>query len=106
MKIKNYFYTSLTLILISLSISNHTFAETTVKCESKNFEYNECYAKSLKKPQLIHQSSHASCILNRTWGFNPKSGYLWVSQGCSGVFADPTGYHGRVKLEVRHKPPN
>ncbi|AZN68923.1 DUF3011 domain-containing protein [Acinetobacter haemolyticus] len=93
MKIKNYFYTSLTLILISLSISNHTFAETTVKCESKNFEYNECYAKSLKKPQLIHQSSHASCILNRTWGFNPKSGYLWVSQGCSGVFADPTGYH-------------
>jgi hypothetical protein len=67
-------------------------AQTTVECISHNYQYNECYAP-LRKPQLIHQQSHASCIVNRTWGFNARTSRIWVSEGCSGVFADPGGYH-------------
>lgn len=67
-------------------------AQTTVECDSHNYQYNECYAP-LEDPQLVHQKSNASCIANRTWGFNPKTSRIWVAKGCSGVFADPGGYH-------------
>lgn len=67
-------------------------AGTTVECVSHNYQYNECYAP-LDSPQLVYQSSQAACIINRTWGYNPATSRIWVSQGCSGVFADPGGYH-------------
>jgi len=63
------------------------------RCHSRNYQYDECWAGVLKQPQLIHQISSSACILNRTWGYNPKSKYIWVGQGCSGVFADVAGYH-------------
>ncbi|OCP01808.1 MULTISPECIES: DUF3011 domain-containing protein [unclassified Ensifer] len=65
----------------------------TVECRSRNFQYDECFAGPLSQPQLIYQISGSPCILNKSWGFNPKSRYLWVAQGCSGVFADVGGYH-------------
>lgn len=68
-------------------------AQATVECHSRDYHYGECFAGPLKKPQLIHQISSSSCILNKTWGYNPKSRYVWVAQGCSGVFADVGGYH-------------
>jgi len=68
-------------------------AQSTVECRSRNYQYDECFAGPLKQPQLIHQVSSSSCILNRTWGYNPNSGYIWVAQGCAGVFADVGGYH-------------
>lgn len=66
--------------------------DATVECMSHNYQYNECYAP-LNAPQLVYQSSHSACIVNRTWGFNPATSRIWVSEGCSGVFADPGGYH-------------
>lgn len=68
-------------------------AEGTVECHSRNYQYGECWAGPLKQPQLIHQISGVACIVNRTWGYNPASKYIWVAQGCSGVFADVSGYH-------------
>jgi hypothetical protein len=67
-------------------------AEVTVECRSINYAYTECQAP-LDEPQLIHQLSSNACIVNRTWGFNPHTRRIWVSDGCSGVFADPGGYH-------------
>src|SRR5690606_3030465 len=60
---------------------------------SRKYKYDECWAGPLTRPQLIHQISSSPCILNRTWGFNPRSRYIWVAQGCAGVFADVGGYH-------------
>lgn len=68
-------------------------AQSTVECLSTHYQYDECFAGPLQKPQLIHQISSSPCILNRTWGYNPRSKYVWVSEGCSGVFADVGGYH-------------
>lgn len=68
-------------------------AQTTVECHSRNHQYDECFAGSLKQPQLVHQISSSACILNRSWGYNTRSGYIWVAQGCAGVFADVSGYH-------------
>lgn len=67
-------------------------AQSTVECHSRNYQYTECQAP-LRSPQLVHQISSSACIINHTWGFNPATRRIWVSQGCSGVFADVGGYH-------------
>ncbi len=68
-------------------------AQSVIECRSTNYQYNECYAGSLSRPQLIHQISSSACILNRSWGFNSRTGYIWVGDGCAGTFADVDGYH-------------
>lgn len=68
-------------------------AAQTVECRSQDYQYNECSARDLSQPQLIHQISSAPCIVNRTWGYNPRTGYIWVGNGCAGTFADVGGYH-------------
>lgn len=68
-------------------------AQSVVECRSIDYQYNECYAGALSRPQLIHQISSSSCILNRSWGFNPKTRDIWVADGCAGTFADANGYH-------------
>lgn len=68
-------------------------AQSTVECHSIHYEYSECWAGPLRAPQLVHQISNSACIVNRSWGYNPRSGYIWVAQGCAGVFADVSAYH-------------
>lgn len=74
-------------------IAMPALAEATVHCKSRHYQYDECWAGPVKRPQLIHQISNSACILNKTWGYNPQSNYIWVAQGCEGVFADVGGYH-------------
>ncbi|KAB2726468.1 DUF3011 domain-containing protein [Brucella anthropi] len=81
------------LALGSSSAVSDARAQSTVECQSRHYQYGECWAGPLSKPQLIHQTSGSPCILNRTWGYNPRSKYIWVAQGCSGIFADVGGYH-------------
>lgn len=76
-----------------LCAANPAQAADTVECHSINYQYTECRAAGLTRPQLVNQTSSRPCIVNRSWGFNPESGYLWVAEGCSGVFADVGGYH-------------
>lgn len=86
-------YATAAFLLATPLLVNEAKAGGTVECHSRNYQYGECWAGPLSKPQLIHQISSSACILNRTWGYNPKSKYVWVAQGCSGVFADVAGYH-------------
>ena len=90
---KKQFLFAATCAFMMYGVSSATQAQFTVECQSRHYQYGECWAGPLKQPQLIHQISSSSCILNRTWGYNPEIGYIWVSQGCSGVFADVSGYH-------------
>ncbi|MFB9948576.1 DUF3011 domain-containing protein [Rhizobium puerariae] len=92
-------YFSIAIVALALGIlgapwiATDARAQSTVECQSRNYQYDECWAGPLSRPQLIHQTSGAACILNRTWGYNPRSKYIWVAQGCAGVFADVGGYH-------------
>ena len=83
----------LTFGMGALWVAAPASAAPTVECHSVNYQYTECSGGSLTRPQLVHQISSSACILNRTWGYNPRSGYLWVAEGCAGVFADVAGYH-------------
>lgn len=64
----------------------------TVTCLSEHKHYNEC-PTPFEAPQLVLQTSNQPCIINKSWGFNPATGNLWVANGCKGVFADQHGYH-------------
>lgn len=81
------------LLLGVPALATEAKAQSTVECQSRHYQYGECFAGPLRQPQLIHQISGSPCILNRSWGYNPKSRYIWVAQGCAGVFADVGGYH-------------
>lgn len=87
------FWTGTLFSLLGVSFSPVASAQNVVECRSKDYQYNECYAPGLSRPQLIHQISSSSCILNRSWGFNTRTRYIWVSDGCSGTFSDGNGYH-------------
>lgn len=89
----HHLLTGIALAAATLGLGAPAMAQQTVECRSNNYSYNECYAGELSRPQLIHQISSSACIVNRTWGYNPRSGYVWVNEGCSGVFADVGGYH-------------
>lgn len=90
---KAFPFLALFAALFVLTNPTQAKAEETVECISQGSGYTECYAGMLSQPQLVYQISSAGCIINRTWGFNPQSGYVWVANGCSGVFADVAGYH-------------
>lgn len=87
------FIATAALAAASLGTVTDAAAQNTVECHSRDYQYTECYAGGLSRPQLIHQISSSACILNRSWGYNPRSGYIWVGDGCAGTFADVGGYH-------------
>lgn len=78
---------------LCLMASAPAHADDTVECQSRHYQYEECWAGPLSAPQLVYQISNSACIVNRTWGYNRRSGYIWVANGCAGVFADVNGYH-------------
>ena len=70
--------TAAALLAGSFGFVAEAAAQATVECRSRDYQYTECYAGDLSRPQLIHQISSSACILNRSWGYNPGSGYVWV----------------------------
>ncbi|MEP6484792.1 MAG: DUF3011 domain-containing protein [Rudaea sp.] len=58
--------------------------DDTVKCESKNFSYQNCPVP-WRDARLIRQVSDTQCIRGRSWGIDRRG--LWVDRGCGGVFA-------------------
>ena len=81
------------IVTAGITSGSVAIAQDTVECRSRDHQYDECWAGPLRQPQLIHQISSAACILNNSWGYNPSSQYIWVANGCAGVFADVGGYH-------------
>lgn len=61
-------------------------SQRTISCNSRNNRRQDCSAGSWRSAVLVRQTSRASCIEGRTWGFN--RGMIWVDQGCAGDFAE------------------
>lgn len=60
-----------------------------IECNSESNRYKECRVGNWRSAQLVRQTSNASCVEGRTWGYG--RGMLWVDQGCAGVFAPAQG---------------
>ncbi|HEY0232800.1 MAG TPA: DUF3011 domain-containing protein [Dokdonella sp.] len=58
-----------------------------IECRSNDFKYTECHTP-FRSAGLVRQLSKTACIQEQTWGFNQQTGFVWVSDGCAGEFAE------------------
>ncbi|MEP7043253.1 MAG: DUF3011 domain-containing protein [Dokdonella sp.] len=58
-----------------------------IECRSNDFKYTECHTP-FRSAGLVRQLSKTACVQEQTWGFNQQTGYVWVSGGCAGEFAE------------------
>ncbi|WP_164759266.1 MULTISPECIES: DUF3011 domain-containing protein [unclassified Mesorhizobium] len=91
-KFPSAFFSAALVVFPGISLMPAAAAPHTVDCSSVKNRYVECAAR-YAAPVLVMQKSSRPCILNNTWGYNPETGYIWVTGGCRGVFADQDGYH-------------
>lgn len=57
-----------------------------ISCNSENNRPRQCPTGGWSGAQLVRQTSRASCVEGRTWGF--RNGAIWVDQGCAGEFIE------------------
>lgn len=69
---------------MSSSSSYPSNYRSTVVCESSENKTTRCAANTDYGISLTHQLSKASCVRDRTWGYD-RSG-VWVSNGCRAEF--------------------
>jgi hypothetical protein len=56
-----------------------------VTCESLDGKRTQCNVETGRGVGLVRQTSEATCILNRTWGYDSTG--IWVDAGCRAEFA-------------------
>jgi hypothetical protein len=57
---------------------------TTLYCASDDMRRNICAADTRGGVQMVRQRSEATCIFNRTWGYDDHG--IWVDRGCRADF--------------------
>jgi hypothetical protein len=57
-----------------------------VTCESSDGRYRECAISQRASVRLLDQMGRDACIENRSWGVTANGKFLWVNNGCRGVF--------------------
>jgi len=80
------------LLALSLAFCGAASArgDDTVECRSRNYQQAECDA-DFREAELRQQLSESACVEGRNWGYDRRSGTLWVSDGCAGVFGEGSG---------------
>ncbi|MBO0723599.1 MAG: DUF3011 domain-containing protein [Blastocatellia bacterium] len=66
-------------------MANASYVFQELRCDSNDGRYHLCPADTRRGVSLVKQRSDASCILNRTWGYNRQG--IWVNNGCRADFA-------------------
>jgi hypothetical protein len=68
--------------------------DDTIECRSSGHKYAECEAP-FRHPRLVKQLSDSECVENKSWGYKRESHSIWVSDGCTAVFADSEDHDSR-----------
>jgi hypothetical protein len=64
-----------------------------VDCRSSGYNYQRCEVP-WRDARLVRQLSDTQCVRGRSWGFDPRGGFIWVDRGCAGRFVAGGGYSG------------
>lgn len=85
-------YFTLPFLVLSLVLSTSAQQNSTqvtvssvVTCVSTGDQRQHCAANTNAGIVMLRQSSEASCLLGRNWGYDAQG--VWVSEGCGGEFA-------------------
>jgi hypothetical protein len=63
----------------------------TVSCGSPRHRLARCRVPGYwRDARIVRQTSNASCVRGRSWGFD--RGSIWVDKGCGGIFAAANGW--------------
>lgn len=72
-------------IALNLIGAKPASAQTSVRCESIDYEYNECALNTRGGVTLdVDVHSREYCRLERNWGIG--RGFVWVDNGCRATF--------------------
>lgn len=61
-----------------------------VDCSSRGYNYQRCEVP-WRDARIVRQLSDTQCVRGRTWGFDPRGGFIWVDRGCSARFVEGGG---------------
>ena len=64
-----------------------------VDCSSRGYNYQRCEVP-WRDARIARQLSDTQCVRGRTWGFDPRGGFIWVDRGCSARFVEGGGGYG------------
>ena len=70
-------------------------ADDTIRCESRNYRYQYCRARTDNRVSLVRQRSQTRCRLNDNWGYDRNG--VWVDRGCSADFKVGRGGNNKNK---------
>ena len=77
--------TATVAIALNLIGAKPVSAQTSVRCESIDYEYNECALDTRGGVTLeVDVHSREYCRLERNWGIG--RGFVWVDNGCRATF--------------------
>jgi len=62
----------------------HEHHDNVIRCESIDNRRAYCGTHNAHQVVLVNRLSDASCIKNRSWGYNGRG--IWVDRGCRGDF--------------------
>jgi hypothetical protein len=57
-----------------------------VRCESQDGGFNSCFVGQYRLVEKFGRLSKASCEDNKGWGYDSRTGYIWVDYGCRADF--------------------
>jgi len=63
---------------------NGRHGDNVIRCESIDNRRAYCGTNGARSVALMNRISDASCIKNRTWGYNGRN--IWVDRGCRADF--------------------
>ena len=86
----------LTLAIAICAIAASTVSPTlmagqSIRCESRNFQYNMCYTDTHGYVTLTRQISKTRCQQGRNWDYDRRG--IWVDDGCSAEFEVESRHH-------------
>lgn len=84
---------TLTVFFICSAGVRHTFAQSTITCESTNNRYTYCRVDTDNKVRLVRELSRSDCNENSSWGYDRRG--IWVDRGCRGEFEYGKGISGK-----------
>lgn len=58
-----------------------------VHCESRGYGRTDCLVGEYVGVDLFAELSQTACQKDYNWGYEPSTGYLWVTLGCRAVFS-------------------
>lgn len=65
-----------------------------IECRSSGYNYQRCEIPGWRDARIVRQLSDSQCVRGRTWGFDPRGGFVWVDRGCAARFVAAGGGYG------------